>query len=396
MADNQELFLSRLRKAQNNFLASGIDAVFLTYSRTLLYYAGTTQPSALLVLPDDYFLLVFRGLDLVLQETWLNTTKIHSIGSYEDSQEILKSYSPKKGILGMELDVVPALQYIKYRRLFQHCEIVDISPLILKQRQIKDAYEVACTRHACKILDRGHERLVGVLKEGMTELELSAEIEDAHRKAGHEGLYFMRPYDFFMGRGPLATGSNLSQIAGKLQSISGVGLSASIPMGASEKIIKRGEMIVVDIPTHYRGYHGDQSRTYVLGAPSPTCKIMYSLMKEIADRLLENLTPGIRCDELYRLAVSFSELLGTGPSFMRIGSELNKVPFIGHGVGLELNEPPLIGKGNQASIEENMIITLELEMSGASGRVVKLEDTILVASNGPELLTTSPRGLNQL
>jgi len=114
----------------------------------------------------------------------------------------------------------------------------------------------------------------------MTELELSSEIEDAHRKAGHEGLYFIRQADFFMGLGPLASGVNLSKIAGKIQSITGVGLSPSIPMGASTKTINKGDMIVVDIPTHYRGYHADQSRTYVLGDPPDICRTMYDGMKE--------------------------------------------------------------------------------------------------------------------
>ena len=82
--------------------------------------------------------------------------------------------------------------------------------------------------------------------------------------------------------------------------------------------------------------------------------------------------------------------------FMRIGNDSNKVPFIGHGVGLEVNEPPLLGKDNQEVLEEGMIIALELEMCGAVGEVVKLEDMLLISSEGPEFLTITPRDLHQI
>ena len=396
MKNNQNLPPLRINKLQKLLLATGIDAAFLTYSRSTFYYAGTTQPSVLIILPDNYFLFVFRGLDSVLEETWLDIEKVHSSSGYEDAREILSNCSILKGSLGMELDILPVMQYMKLKETFQDFEILDISHLILKQRQIKDANEIESIKNACGIVDSGHRRLLEVLKEGMTELELSAEIEDAQRKAGHEGMYFMRPFDFFMGRGPLASGDNLSNIAGKIQSITGVGLSPSIPMGASRKVIKRGEMIVVDIPTHHRGYHADQSRTYVLGEPPQICRTMYNKMKEIADKLLRALKPGIRCDTLHKMSLSIAQELGMGRFFMRLGKNSKQIPFIGHGIGLELNEPPLIGNHNHEIVEEGMVLALELEMSASIGEVVKLEDTILITSYGPEVLTMSPRYLHQI
>jgi len=199
-----------------------------------------------------------------------------------------------------------------------------------------------------------------------------------------------------MGLGPLASGVNLSKIAGKIQSITGVGLSPSIPMGASTKTINKGDMIVVDIPTHYRGYHADQSRTYVLGDPPDICRTMYDGMKEIADQIIEMLRPGISCDDLYKKAIKVAEEIGMSSYFMRLGVDPKKVPFIGHGVGLEVNEPPLLGKNNHEVLEEGMIIALELEMSASIGEVVKLEDTILITSDGVEVLTITPRDLHKV
>jgi len=388
--------LMRIKKLQKALSSTSADSLLLTYSRSTLYYAGTTHPSILIVTPEDYHLLVMRGLDRVLEETCLDTDRISSGKGYKDAKEWLKTRKIEQGTLGMELDILPATQYFQVSELFSEFGIIDISGLILEQRKTKDPQEIESTREACRIVHEGHLRILDVLREGMTELELSSEIEDAHRKAGHEGLYFIRQADFFMGLGPLASGVNLSKIAGKIQSITGVGLSPSIPIGASTKTINKGDMIVVDIPTHYRGYHADQSRTYVLGDPPDICRTMYDGMKEIADQIIEMLRPGISCDDLYKKAIKVAEEIGMSSYFMRLGVDPKKVPFIGHGVGLEVNEPPLLGKNNHEVLEEGMIIALELEMSASIGEVVKLEDTILITSDGVEVLTITPRDLHKV
>ena len=388
--------LMRIKKLQKALSSTSADSLLLTYSRSTLYYAGTTHPSILIVTPEDYHLLVMRGLDRVLEETCLDTDRISSGKGYKDAKEWLKTRKIEQGTLGMELDILPATQYFKVSELFSEFGIIDISGLILEQRKTKDPQEIESTREACRIVHEGHLRILDVLREGMTELELSSEIEDAHRKAGHEGLYFIRQADFFMGLGPLASGVNLSKIAGKIQSITGVGLSPSIPIGASTKTINKGDMIVVDIPTHYRGYHADQSRTYVLGDPPDICRTMYDGMKEIADQIIEMLRSGISCDDLYKKAIKVAEEIGMSSYFMRLGVDPKKVPFIGHGVGLEVNEPPLLGKNNHEVLEEGMIIALELEMSASIGEVVKLEDTILITSDGVEVLTITPRDLHKV
>jgi len=386
----------RIRVLQEKISQADVDAILLSYSRSTLYYAGTTQPSMLVIAPDDYHLIVIRGLDWVLQEAWLDPDKITLGSGYDEVKDRLRNWKIAKGRLGIELDIFPTGQYLKLSELFSEFSITDVTGFILEQRKTKDTSEIEYTRNACRIVHQGHQRILEVLRDGMTELELSSEIEDAHRKAGHEGLYFMRQFDFFMGRGPVASGANLSKIAGKIGSITGVGLSPSIPMGASSKKIKRGEMIVVDIPTHCHGYHADQSRTYVLGTSPSICRAMYKGMKDIADRIIHILTPGVRCDYIYSEASAFADEIGMGTYFMRLGGESKKLPFIGHGLGLELNEPPLLGKNTREVLEEGMIIALELVMCSSVGEIVKLEDTLLITSGGAEILTITPRDLHQV
>ncbi len=377
-------------------IGEGIDILFLNYSRSVFYYTGTTQPSILLVSPDNYHMIVMSGIELAMEETWLMPNYMGSGRGYEDANKHLKRWGIDHGRLGMELDILPTNLYLRVSKLLPKFTIIDISKMILDQRKIKDEKEVEYAKEACRIVHQGHARVLEVLHDGMTELELSSEIELAFRKACHEGFYFIRQFDFFMGQGVLASGENLSKIAGKVQSISGVGLSPSVPLGASLKKIKRGEMIVVDLPTHCHGYHCDQSRTYVVGKAPEACKDLYHGVKEVADRMIKVLRPGMRCADAYGKAVSFANELHLEPFFMRLGKDLKRIPFIGHGVGLELNEPPMLGQNNNEIIDEGMVFALEMEMTSGPREVVKLEDTLLMSSEGAELLTLTPRDLHEV
>jgi Xaa-Pro aminopeptidase len=386
-----------MKSLQSSLREAGIDAALLNYSKSLYYYAGTTQPSYLIVTPHDYVLLVLKGLEHVWHESWLPAGKIcEAKVGFKDISKILKSLDIDRGSLGIEIDVVPASFYLRLTGAFPQFQIKDVSKIVLTQRKIKDARELEYIKQSCRIVHAGHDRIIGILREGITEIELSAEIEDAHRRAGHEGLYFHRQFDFFMGRGVLASGEDLSRIAGKVQSITGMGLSSAMPLGASARVIHKGEMIVVDIPTLYRGYHSDQSRTYVIGKAPSTCCDLYEGMREICDRTIEYVRPGVSCADVYEKALSVSREIGMESYYLKIGGNPEILPFVGHGIGLELNEMPLLSRGNDDIIQKGMTMTLEIEMWKTPLDVVKLEDTIAVHAEGAEVLTLTPRELCEL
>ncbi len=386
----------RIVRLQEGMARERIRAALLFYSRDLLYYAGTTQPSCLVVTPQDYRLLIRAGRDFVVEETWLEEGRLGAWGGYQDAKGILDQWAIQGGRLGLEMDVIPAEMYLGICQAVASFEAVDISSMILKQRAVKDAWEVKRIREACGILHKGHERALEVFREGMTELELSAQIEAAHRGHGHEGEYFLRQFDFFMGRGPVVSGENLSRISGRVRSLSGVGLSPSVPAGASRRSIRKGDLLVVDIPTLHQGYHADQSRTYSVGRASQWSREAHDALREIADHVAERMRAGMGCAEMYRIAMGQASELGVAGDLMRLGRERTRVEFIGHGVGLEVNEPPLLGPKGENTLEEGMVLALELVMTRSETEVVKLEDMLLVTSRGAEFLTITPRELFEL
>jgi len=386
---------NRIRILQDKILEGELSAALLFYSRDVLYYTGTAQPSYLVVLPQEYFLFVRNGFEFALSDAFIPQERIREEHKLENVYRSVFAKSRMNKKIGTELDILTVEQFNKFKMIFSGYEFVNISPMVLEQRKRKDASEIEKIKEACEAMDMGHKEVLSTLKEGCTELELAAAVENAHRLAGHEGIFFMRQPDFFMSRGPISSGPNLSKFSGVVYSITGVGLSPSVPAGPSRRTISKGDLVVVDIPTLVKGYHADQTRTYILGMASKKIQNMYENMREIADHLIENILPGMKCSEIFQMAVDKSEEQKVTDAFLNFGGG-KKSHMIGHGIGLECTEPPIISRYDHSEVSENYVMGLEMHMYRKNVGVVKLEDVILITNSGNEILTKSPRHLFEL
>ena len=385
--------VKRLETLQRQIVDQGLGGALIGYSRNILYFTGTAQPSYLVVLPDEYTLYVRSGLDFALNDIFIPVERVKEERCLDKiSEAFLKRMQPSGGQIGVEMDILTAEQFLNVKQLFPGCDFVNISPVVLEQRKKKTPQEIKQIREACKAIHAGHEAVLSSLKEGITELELAAAVENAHRLAGHEGIFFIRQPDFFMSRGPITSGPNLFRISGVVYTITGVGLSPAVPAGPSQRMINAGDIVIVDIPTLVKGYHADQTRTYCVGKAGKEIHSMYSDLKAIADHLVDNIRPGMACSDIYRMAVKKADELGRQDQFQHFGGG-KRSRLIGHGIGLELNEPPIPSEYDHSPVEEGYVIALDLHMLDAELGAVKLEDMILIKGTESEILTTSPRKL---
>lgn len=381
----------RMMIFQKRLIELGVDAAMLVLSRDVFYYAGTAQPCILVITPNTYFLAVRRALDFVLNETWIDRSKIIEHGGFNQILLKLSEIGIKTGKLGLEMDVIPADLFLKITNLFSGFKPFNISDEILLQRMKKDQEEIGLIRSACNIMKAGHQRVLEVLSEGMTELELAAEVEYAHRKKGHEGVLSMRNFDFYISRGPLASGENLLKVSGFSNTITGVGLSPAVPAGPSSRKIKKGDLVIIDIPTCYHGYHCDETRTYVLGAASQEIKSLFHSLREISDNVIAVLKDGIKISEVFDTAYSCARQLGVHEYFL--GLSPRKGNFIGHGIGLDANEPPILFAKSNLELRNNFVITVEIHLTHPVQGSVKLEDVVLIKKDGCEVLSVTEREL---
>ena len=381
--------LKRIKTLQKTLLKDELHGAMLFHSRDIFYYAGTAQPGWLAVTPDSFVLAVSSGEDFAARDTGLTAPQLIT---QRDPVKLCRALFPDNARIGTELDLMTVPTYQRLSSELKNGELVDISPQIMSQRSIKDEHEIAAIRRAIVSIDAGHRAALDKIQAGMTELEGSAIIENGHRLAGHEGDYFMRDTDFTMGRGPFVSTDNLAEMSGVVFTISGMGLSPAVPAGASQRIMKTGDLIICDIPTCIGGYHADQTRTYALGhAPKKALKL-HDQIKAVADHLISNIRADWTAGQVFAEAEAFAEKVGIKDEFLAFPNS-KRAHFVGHGIGVELNEPPFLSRRSEAPLSVGMVLAIELHACTSDGTMVKLEDNILLTNEGAQLLTISPREL---
>jgi Xaa-Pro aminopeptidase len=388
---------ARLVALQQTLAERGLAGALLFQSRDVFYYTGTAQPGWLAVRPDEAVLFVASGLDFAQRDTGWGEDRLVEERRLEAVCRRMFPGAGRGESIGIELDVITAVSRDALAACLAERELIDISPQILAQRAIKDAQELELLGAACRALDAGHQAALRHWRPGQSELELSAALENGHRLAGHEGGFFIRQPGFFMSRGPFASGPNIGTISGLVFTISGVGLSAAIPAGASRRIVEAGDLVVVDIPTSVGGYMGDQSRTYRVGSAAKPdgAKQAHAALRQVSDAVIAAMVPGRSGGELYAVATRAAAANDIADAFLAFPSGA-RAHFIGHGVGLEGNEPPFLVKGGSARIAANTVLTVEIHVCLAAGLMVKLEDMVVVEEGGGRLLTITPRELIQI
>jgi len=157
------------------------------------------------------------------------------------------------------------------------------------------------------------------------------------------------------------------------------GKRSAIPHGfATEKKIRRGELVVIDFGAVYNGYRSDITRTVIVGKPTPRQRKIYRIVGEAQKRAIKAVRAGKACFEVDRAAREYIGKKGFGKNFIH---------STGHRVGKKVHEPPKISKGNRNKLKTGMIVCIEpgIYIKGWGG--VRIEDMVLVTKNGCKVLT---------
>ncbi len=365
-----------------------MDAAVLVHPRDVLYYAGSARPATLLVGPTETALFVRRGLEWARHEA---TVRRVEPGGFEEVRKALVSQGIAAGTLGVEMDVAPASLVRRMEGAFPAYRLTDVTPLVLAQRMVKSAEEVEAIRRAAALADVGHAALARCLRAGASELELAAEVEAVLRRAGHEGYQPLR-YPGARGGGVfLMSGENLTVRGGHGLVVTGSGLGPASPYGASHRIVRPGDLVVLDIGSTGGGYTADESRTYVVGPATALQRALFAAALAVEEAVLTTLRPGTSVAEVYA-AAERATARSAPPRFTP--EELALPGFVGHGIGLELDEPPVLWAREETPLAAGMVLAVEIELNAPRhGLMAKVEDTVVIAADGPRILTAAPREL---
>jgi Xaa-Pro aminopeptidase len=378
----EELY-GRIARFQKRLRAGNIAGALIVQNADLFYYSGTCQDAHLFIpAQGEPLLMVKRSYDRTLKESALdNITAVLSMG---DIQRGITGILKGKCRVGLEMDVLPANLFFRYKELLEPMEIVDVSEIIREIRMIKTPYEIERLKETASLSTDMFREVPNMLREGMTELELASRIECFLRKNGHQGALRVRVFNQEAFMGHLMSGWNSAFPSFFNGATGGTGLNPSFPQGAGFKEIGRNEPVLVDYAVVVNGYMVDHTRIFSIGTLSDKLLRAHRTSLEIKQKMIEVTSPGTQGSDLFNIANSIAESSGFADQYMGYGSGVN---FIGHGIGLELDELPVIAKNYQIVLQAGMVFALEPKFVFPGEGAVGVEDTYVLKESGLEQLT---------
>lgn len=382
----------RCKKLQDQMTAVGLDAVIIVQNADLFYFTGTVQSGNLYVPAEGQPIFMVRK-DAARARMESGLKEVLPFGSMKDIPGILLQYRyPEPKRIGMELDVLPVNFFQRYQKVYPDAEFVDATPLIRKVRMIKSHYEIHLMKDAADQNDLVYRRAKEIIRVGVTDLEIAAELEYTARKNGHQGLVRMRGFNSELFYAQIFSGVDSAVPAYPDTPLGGLGLNASFGQGAGLKRIEPDEAVLIDFAGCVDGYLSDQTRVFVMGRISDRLRRGYEDMLEIQHKMTEIAVPGAVWGTVYDQCLELALKMGYADSFM--GACGSQVSFIGHGLGIEIDEYPFIARGfNEMSLEIGMAFAFEPKLVFPGEGAIGIENTFYLSNEGLKQLTHSSEEL---
>lgn len=341
----------------------GLDAVLVTALTNIRYLTGFTGSNAVLAVAadgDDIFGTDFRYLIQSAAETGMSPL----VDRKTLAAVAAKLADRRIETLGYESHVVTVDDRDVLADLLPATRLASIERAVEEARTVKDEDEIELLRHACRIGDAALAEMLGDggLRPGRTEREIARDLDSRMLELGADAISF--------------------------DTIVASGEHSAIPHHSpTDRVLAAGDFLTLDFGAEYRGYHADMTRTFTVGGPTDWQREIYELVATAQAAGRDAVAIGATVAEVDRAARDLITAAGHGPEFGH---------GLGHGVGLQIHEAPSLAAIGTGTLAELMTVTVEpgVYVEGRGG--VRIEDTLVVRADGPELLTMTPKDLTVL
>ncbi len=338
-----------------------LDGIFLTDLYNLRYFLGFTGTTgvALATKKGNFFFSDFRYrtqaeeqvVPMGFEFVEISRGTLNKVGEYAERLGINK--------IGFEDKNVTFFLYNTLKEIFKR-ELVPMGDKLILERMVKTPDEIEIIKKAIEISDVAFSEVLKVIKEGVSEKEIAGYMEYIQRKLGAEDRSF--------------------------NTIVASGYRSAMPHGvASDKKIKRDEFITMDFGAYYDGYVSDMTRTIYYGNNiTERHREVYNMVLEAQLLGVDTVKAGMMSDDVDKVVRNFFKEKGHAEYFGH---------GLGHGIGIEIHELPYLSSVSHIELKENMIVTVEpgLYYEGWGG--VRIEDDVVVTSDGCEILNRSSKEL---
>ena len=340
---------SRISRARSYL--KGLDAIALSSRANVTYVSGYTGSDAVMVY-TDHTAALFVDSRNTLQARQESSDEVFEIKQrWEEIYDHLNDIGVKT--IGIESNIIDVDTFIKMKELFKGIEITPLGKQLMYLRALKDADEVALMKKAAKISEQA---LLRVLASGIVsrrEIDVAFDLECEMRRNGASASSF----EIIVASGP----------------------RSAMPHGAaSEKIIGRGEPVVIDFGAVYRGYCSDQTVTVYTGEPDKEFVAAYEHVKQAQKQAIKTLAQGVRASHADNRAREYLHTNGLGRFFGH---------GLGHGVGMEVHEMPTLSPTSDDVLADSMVVTVEPGIYVPDKFGIRLEDMFLITDNSCQRIT---------
>ena len=337
-----------------------VDALFVTRLLHTRYLTGFTGSNGQVLVRGDGALFLTDGR--YTEQSRREVPDLERVTYLNPLREELPAFLDGVGRLGFEAEEMTVAARDRYAAALGDVELVPTTEVIESLRAVKDDEERAAIRQAQAITDAAFERILERFSVGISEQQISRQLEALMMDEGAEGLAF--------------------------DSIVAFGESAAEPHHEpSHRLLEEGDVIKLDFGARFAGYHADMTRTIAFGAPAGEIKKIHDVVKESQQAGIDAVRAGVTGASVDAVSRDVIERAGYGDRF---------VHSLGHGVGLEIHEAPSLGRKQDEPLPAGAVVTVEpgIYIPGLGG--VRIEDMVEVTDDGCVVVGTSTRDLIEL
>jgi D-alanyl-D-alanine dipeptidase len=358
-------YRARMERAARTAAAAGLAGLLVAPGPDLVWLTGYTPPA---VTERLTLLVLAAGQDPVLVVPALEAPDAQKAAGApalalrdwtdgKDPYAATAALLDASGRFGIS-DNAWALHLLALQQAMPGSSYTSLTEALPMLRAVKDAAELELMTAAGAAADATFEEIRNVPFAGRRESRVAADLDRLLRRHGHEQVDFT-----IVASGP--NGANPHHEAG-------------------DRVIERGDMVVLDFGGLKDGYGSDTSRTVHVGEPTDEERRVHDIVREAQEAGFRAVRPGAACQDVDRAARAVIAGAGYGEYFIH---------RTGHGIGVTTHEPPYMIEGEERPLVPGMCFSVEpgIYLPGRFG--VRIEDIVTVTEDGGRRLNTTSREL---
>jgi Xaa-Pro aminopeptidase len=354
----------RIDAVRKSMRQENLDAMIVTHLDHVRYLTGYTGTNGLLVIgaANAQFFTDFRYADQARKQVKGARVTVVDKGDLVASLKEFSRLNKKNRRYGYSADHLTVAALNRLQESLRDSLLVRSDSVLAELGWVKEPEEIKHIRAAAAISDTGFERILNIIRPGVRERELAAELEYQMTMLGSEKPAF--------------------------ETIVASGPRSAMPHGvASVRKLKRGDFITFDFGATVEGYVSDMTRTVVLGKASPRQKKVYNIVLKAQKAGIRKVKAGVAAVDVDGVCRKIISKAGYGKQFGH---------GTGHGIGYFVHLGPRLAPNSKDRLKANQVVTVEpgIYISGWGG--VRIEDDVVVTRAGYQVLNKAEKKLLEL